>query len=653
MAHRDADFLQSATQIAEQYKKDFEKAHGGALIEDIMQKISQFKEYFVVADTDDSLDIDFGELKSAMERFKIALTEDELLYYLALVDDDNTRTLRFREFLNFMFLVTKVIKAPVPETAKKQPAIPLRLRRPGARKQKKRGSLHVQLAFNEGAPGSRLFSVTIKEARDLLAMDLIGTSDPYVKVVLTPGIPGSKAPLKYKTKVIKKNLSPCWNEVFSWSFPTSVDLKAYTVLITLWDWDFLSSNDFMGAMAFSLGDVIDKPVDGWYLLLDRNQGLRYHFEDLSSAQLAQLAPSNESAVRPKTAAAAMPQTAKQAINEYELLKVLGRGAYGKVFLAQHKASKKHVALKSIKKTLFLEDEESDLKNIWMERSVLALVPPSPFVSHMYAAFQSEACLYFALELHAGGDLMTLALRQGKMPAEHAAFYIAETVLGLEFLHANGVIHRDIKLDNLMLDADGHVKVGDFGLCRTGVGLGQRSDSYCGTPTTMAPEVYNRTAYSFEVDWWSLGVVTFELMTALTLFSGDTEDDIRKLVLYTPISIGPELGVPAQELLQGLLCRDPTRRLGSPTAGGVAALKQKRFFVHDWAAIAGRTVAPPYVPAVKDPSKAAANFDSDFTSQPVVNSPPLKSELKRIKQEEFLNFTFVAPTLVQDFQNLAI
>ncbi|KFW97107.1 Serine/threonine-protein kinase N2, partial [Phalacrocorax carbo] len=212
------------------------------------------------------------------------------------------------------------------------------------------------------------------------------------------------------------------------------------------------------------------------------------------------------------------------LEDFHCIAMLGRGHFGKVLLAQYKPTGKLYAIKALKKKDIIRRDEIDSLNC--EKRIFEVVNSSdhPFLVNMFACFQTPHHACFVMEYTPGGDLM-MRIHEDVFPEHMAQFYTACVVLGLQFLHEKKIVYRDLKLDNLLLDAEGFVKIADFGLCKEGIGFGDRTNTFCGTPEFLAPEVLTDISYTRAVDWWGLGVLIYEMLVGESPFPGDDEEEV--------------------------------------------------------------------------------------------------------------------------------
>ena len=285
--------------------------------------------------------------------------------------------------------------------------------------------------------------------------------------------------------------------------------------------------------------------------------------------------------------------------------VLGRGAYGKVFWVQF--DDKNYALKAMSKSEIQERKEYDM--IHTEKWVSAIGSGSPFLASLHSAFQDEKYLFLLMEYISGGDLI-YHMNNRALSINDVRFYAAEMALAIIFLHSHGIIHRDLKPDNILLDEDGHVKVADFGLARLNIKDGKKTYTPCGTPGYLAPEVIsekNKKGYGVSCDWWSYGVIIYELITTITPFHDEDDDKmLTKIVEDDPNFSSTLFNKESKIMLKKLLEKDPKKRLSSED-GHLEDVKAEKFFeAIDWVKLESKQIDPPY-----QPSKEESNVDHEY------------------------------------------
>lgn len=232
------------------------------------------------------------------------------------------------------------------------------------------------------------------------------------------------------------------------------------------------------------------------------------------------------------------------------------------------------------------------------------------------------------------------------PCTSLSFYLACVVLGLQFLHEKRIIYRDLKLDNLLLDAQGFLKIADFGLCKEGIGFGDRTSTFCGTPEFLAPEVLTQEAYTRAVDWWGLGVLLYEMLVGECPFPGDTEEEVFECIVSADVPCPHFLSVQGLELIQKLLQKSPEKRLGAGERDAEEIKVQPFFRTTNWQALLARTVQPPFVPTLCGPADLRY-FEGEFTSLPPTLTPPVsQSSLTARQQAAFRDFDFVSEQFLE-------
>ncbi|XP_030078844.1 putative protein kinase C delta type homolog isoform X1 [Drosophila hydei] len=343
-------------------------------------------------------------------------------------------------------------------------------------------------------------------------------------------------------------------------------------------------------------------------------------------------------------ATVIPRFKNYSVDDFHFLAVLGKGSFGKVLLAELRDTTYYYAIKCLKKDVVLEDDDVD--STLIERKVLALGTKHPYLCHLFCTFQTESHLFFVMEYLNGGDLMFHIQESGRFSEERARFYGAEIISGLKFLHKKGIIYRDLKLDNVLLDYEGHVRIADFGMCKLQIYLDKTADSFCGTPDYMAPEIIKGEKYNQNVDWWSFGVLLYEMLIGQSPFSGCDEDElfwsICNEIPWFPVYISAE----ATGILKGLLEKDYTKRIGSQYSPAGDIADHLFFRPIDWNLLEKRQIEPPFKPQVKHPLDTQY-FDRVFTRERVRLTPIDKEILASMDQKQFHGFTYTNPHITLD------
>uniref|UniRef100_A0A8C6ULY7 Ribosomal protein S6 kinase n=1 Tax=Neogobius melanostomus TaxID=47308 RepID=A0A8C6ULY7_9GOBI len=323
------------------------------------------------------------------------------------------------------------------------------------------------------------------------------------------------------------------------------------------------------------------------------------------------------------------------IENFELLKVLGTGAYGKVFLVRkvsgHDAGKLY-AMKVLKKATIIQKAKT-AEHTRSERQVLEHIRQSPFLVTLHYAFQTDTKLHLILDYVSGGELFTHLVQRVRFKEQMVALYSGEIVLAIEHLHKLGIVYRDLKLENILLDSSGHIVLTDFGLSKEFDQV-ERAFSICGTIEYMAPEIVEggESGHDKAVDWWSLGVLMYELLTGGSPFTVDGDEnshtDIAKRICKKDPPFPKDVGPLAKDLIQRLLIKDPKTRLGSGRK-------------INWEDLAAKRVPAPFKPVIRD-ELDVSNFADEFTEMDPTYSPAaLPQNCDRI----FQGYSFMAPSIL--------
>ncbi|XP_072941098.1 putative protein kinase C delta type homolog isoform X4 [Epargyreus clarus] len=335
----------------------------------------------------------------------------------------------------------------------------------------------------------------------------------------------------------------------------------------------------------------------------------------------------------------IPRFRKYTIEDFQFIKVLGKGSFGKVLLAELRDTEYYYAVKCLKKDVVLEDD--DVECTLIERKVLALGTNHPYLCHLFATFQTDSHLFFVMEYLNGGDLMFHIQQSGRFPEARARFYAAEIVSGLKFLHKRGIVYRDLKLDNILLDFDGHVRIADFGMCKLQIYLDKTADTFCGTPDYMAPEIIKGLKYNQTVDWWSFGVLLYEMLIGQSPFSGCDEDELFWSICNEMPSYPRFLSKESLSILTRLLDKDARSRLGG-TECMHGDIRDQEFFqqIH-WDRLERRELDAPFKPRVRHPLDTQY-FDRAFTGERPRLTAVEPQVLRSMDQEPFRGFSYTNP-----------
>ncbi|EEP77371.1 serine/threonine-protein kinase gad8 [Uncinocarpus reesii 1704] len=326
------------------------------------------------------------------------------------------------------------------------------------------------------------------------------------------------------------------------------------------------------------------------------------------------------------------------MDDFDLLKVVGKGSFGKVMQVMKRDTGRIYAMKTIRKAHIIS--RSEVEHTLAERSVLSQIN-NPFIVPLKFSFQSPEKLYLVLAFVNGGELFHHLQKEQRFDINRARFYTAELLCALECLHGFKVIYRDLKPENILLDYTGHIALCDFGLCKLGMKDEDRTNTFCGTPEYLAPELLLANGYTKSVDWWTLGVLLYEMLTGLPPFYDEETNEMYRKILQEPLTFPSSDIVPpaARDLLTRLLDRDPHRRLG---ANGAAEIKAHHFFANiDWRKLLQRKYEPSFRPNVVD-ALDTANFDSEFTSEAPTDSYVEGPLLSQTLQKQFEGWSYNRP-----------
>ncbi|XP_042177274.1 serine/threonine-protein kinase Sgk1-like isoform X3 [Oncorhynchus tshawytscha] len=371
-------------------------------------------------------------------------------------------------------------------------------------------------------------------------------------------------------------------------------------------------------------------------------------------------------------------------SDFHFLKVIGKGSFGKVLLARHRTDDQFYAVKVLQKKAILKKKEE--KHIMSERNVLLKNIKHPFLVGLHYSFQTADKLYFVLDyinggevrrdtdmeggrgrdregLHYsfqtadklyfvldyinGGELFYHLQRERRFLEPRARFYTAEIASALGYLHSLNIVYRDLKPENILLDSQGHIILTDFGLCKENIEQNGTTSTFCGTPEYLAPEVLHKQPYDRTVDWWCLGAVLYEMLYGLPPFYSRNTAEMYDNILNKPLQLKPNISNAAKHILEGLLQKDRTQRLGH--SHDFEEIKNHMFFSPiNWDDLTTKKLTPPFNPNVTGPNDLR-HFDTEFTDEPVPSSigcsPDSSLITASIKEaaEAFLGFSY-APSM---------
>jgi len=314
--------------------------------------------------------------------------------------------------------------------------------------------------------------------------------------------------------------------------------------------------------------------------------------------------------------------------DFDLRSTVGTGTFGRVRVVKIKGSSDRtpLALKIMKKSEVIRLKQ--VEHVKAETQILAMIA-HPFIVNLLAAFQDDKKLYVLMEFVNGGELFSYLRREGRLPNDHSAFYSAEIILAFAYLHEKHIVYRDLKPENLLLDAEGHIKVTDFGFAKI---VMDRTWTLCGTPEYLAPEVIQSKGHGKAVDWWALGVLIFEMLAGYPPFHDENPFGIYQKVLAGRIDFPKHFDVKAKDLIKRLLTQDRAKRFGCLKNGADDLKKHKWYKAIDWELLVKRESPAPYIPKVK-----AADDVSRFDRYPESAEDTTQS-ISQKDQEQFQGFS---------------
>jgi len=299
------------------------------------------------------------------------------------------------------------------------------------------------------------------------------------------------------------------------------------------------------------------------------------------------------------------------LTDYTIMQTLGTGSFGRVRLIKSKVNNKHYALKSLKKAEIIKLKQVD--HVVSETSILASIS-HPFVVGMEGYAQDERYLYLVIEFISGGELFTYLRGVGKLDSPHAAMYAAQVGAIFDYLHSKNIIYRDLKPENLLIHEDGYLKLTDFGFAKIVEG---RTYTLCGTPEYLAPEILLNKGHGKPVDWWTLGILIYEMNAGIDPFSDEDPMAIYQKILKGKVKFPKNFDKDAKSIVKHLLVADLSKRYGN-LKNGFKDIKEHRWFKNiDWDALLAKKIPAPYKPIIKTPGDQFQKYPDSDTLSPAI------------------------------------
>lgn len=331
---------------------------------------------------------------------------------------------------------------------------------------------------------------------------------------------------------------------------------------------------------------------------------------------------------------------KVTLNDFQIIKLLGKGAFGKVLLVYNEELKKYFAMKTLRKDYIKKNQQT--KHTKEERKILEKID-YPFISKLYYAFQNEKKLFMITEYMPGGEMFYHLHMNDHFNENKARFYIAEIVLAINHLHKNNILYRDLKPENILLDELGHIKLTDFGLSKIMNNI-EKDKTYtvCGTPIYVAPEVLTGQGYNKLVDWWSVGVLLYEFLAGYSPYrEARTKIDIK--IYKKNLEQDPLISDTAFDLIKKFCTFDVSKRIGK----NFEDIKNHEFFKDiDWIKLEKKEITPPYKPKIRFAGDVG-NFDTMFTDMSIHSTKRNKEVLVNSSTIKNTKNTYVGFTYIDD------
>jgi serum/glucocorticoid-regulated kinase 2 len=324
------------------------------------------------------------------------------------------------------------------------------------------------------------------------------------------------------------------------------------------------------------------------------------------------------------------------LEDFKVLKVIGRGSFGKVNLVEYLPTHETYAMKSLKKDLLIEQEQ--IENTLLEKEILQTID-YPLLCGLVFCFQTEERIYFIMPFLSGGELFQHLRKFRTFDEEKVRFYGAQIALALEYLHSKGIVYRDLKPENILMDEQGYLRLADFGMAKK-LKDDEKAMSFCGTPEYLAPEIITMEGHDKNADWWSFGILLFEMLCGLPPFYVENLDKMYELIKTSSVKFPKRINLSedAKDIIRKLLEKNPKKRLGSQN--GIEEIKNHPFFQSiDFNLIEQKKIKAPFIPELSSDTDVQY-FDEEFTNEEVGMSyiPRKNMEVIKKNQNKFKDFS---------------
>jgi len=368
---------------------------------------------------------------------------------------------------------------------------------------------------------------------------------------------------------------------------------------------------------------------------DSNQTVKYFLFGKQNSSQVSTKPNEDKSTRNGTLYSKRKDIKEVKLEDFKTLKVLGRGSFGKVVLVEHLQTHELYAMKSLKKDVLIDQDQ--IENTILEKNILQSIDHQ-FLVGLVFCFQTEDRIYFVMPFLRGGELFQHLRKFRIFDEDKVRFYAVQIALALDHLHSHKIIYRDLKPENILLDEQGYLKLADFGMAKR-LNPDEKAMSFCGTPEYLAPEIITGEGHNKSADWWSFGILIYEMLCGIPPFYNENLDRMYELIKLSELRFPKKIKISseAQDLITKFLDRNVNTRLG--TKGGISEFKGHPFFSKiDWDLVSSRKITAPFIPEISG-KQDVRNFDEEFTAEPVDMSfiPQKNKDLISKNQDKFKEF----------------